>query len=109
MERPGQRAGQRSPQPGGETLAQLDGGPPAECQDEHLLRTQTPLDPASHRLHQGRCLARARAGKHEQRAAPVRNDPTLRLVGFERRTTQHVTADQPERPRPGAGRRGAPG
>jgi hypothetical protein len=80
VERAGQRLLGGAAEPGGHAGAQLGGGAPAEGQHEHLLGIGAGLDPGHHRLDHGRGLAGARPGQHQQRAAPVVDDPPLRLV-----------------------------
>jgi hypothetical protein len=80
VEGAGQRLLGGAAEPGGDAGAQLGRGPPAEGQHQHLLGVGAGLDPGHHRLDHGGGLAGARPGEHQQRTAPVVDDPPLGVV-----------------------------
>ena len=67
-------------EPRGDALAQLGRCLARERQHQDLLGVETVLDARHHGLDDGGGLAGARPGQHQQRPAPVVDDPLLRLV-----------------------------
>ena len=99
MERRAQRGRHRAADPRRDPVAQLLGRLAGERQREHLVGVGTPsLDPVGDRLDQGRGLAGAGPGQHEQRPALVVDDALLVLVEA-RRLDGDVAAHQAVRRR----------
>ncbi len=72
VERRAEGGRHRAAEPGGDPVAELLGGLAAEGQRQHRLRARAPsLDAVDDRLDQGRGLAGAGPGEHQQRAARV--------------------------------------
>ncbi len=71
-------------EPSGHPVAQLHGGLAAEGEDEDPLGVGAVLDPPGDGLDQGRGLARARSGEHQQRTARVLDHGALVGVEFGR-------------------------
>ncbi len=81
VERRAQAGRHRATQPGRHPVAQLLGGLAGEGEREDLVGTgATPLDAVDDRLDQGRGLAGAGAGQHQQRSALVVDHALLVVV-----------------------------
>ena len=94
------RRGGRAAQAGGDPVAQLLGRLAAEGQRQHRLRGRPPpLDAVDDGLDQGRRLARAGAGQHEQRAARVVDHSLLGSVEGRRPGRSGGTHELVARPR----------
>ncbi len=68
----------------GDPVAELLGGLAGERQRQHAVGTRAAFDAARNRLDEGRGLAGAGAGEHEQRAARVVDDALLVVVEHRR-------------------------
>ncbi len=94
--------GQRERLPGGpaephrDPLPKLLGGLAAEGEHQHPRRVEAAVaDPVHHGLHDGRGLARARSGQHQQRPASVGDHSLLGVIqGGRHRRRGHRPADE---------------